>query len=124
MEYILSVELMRKADLFAIETLGIPGLILMENAGLKTAQHIAQKFHPIAGKSIGIFCGKGNNGGDGFVIGRQLNRMGANTHFWLVGKKSEVSGDARILFKKHLSKPIMLWHPLTKNLLFLPGCLK
>ena len=96
MEYILSVEQMRKADQFAIDTLGIPGLILMENAGLKTAQHIAQKFHPIAGKAIGIFCGKGNNGGDGFVIGRQLNRMGANAHFWLVGKKSEVSGDAKI----------------------------
>jgi len=95
MEYILSVEEMRKVDQMAIETLGIPGIILMENAGLKTAQHIAQKFHSIAGKAIGIFCGKGNNGGDGFVIGRHLNRMGANTHYWLVGKKSEVTGDAK-----------------------------
>lgn len=95
MENILSVEEMRMADQTAIEELGIPGIMLMENAGLKSAQCIAQELDSITGKSIGIFCGKGNNGGDGFVIGRHLNQMGANVHFWLVGKQSEVGGDAR-----------------------------
>ncbi len=117
MEYILSVEEMHKTDQMAIETLGIPGLILMENAGLKAAQHIAQKFHPIVGKSIGIFCGKGNNGGDGFVIGRHLNIMGATTYFWLVGKKSEVTGDA----KTNLDIVAKLGLPITELLSWDPN---
>jgi len=96
MEFILSVEEMRRADAIAIDDLSIPGLILMENAGLKTAQCIAQKYHPIAGQTVGIFCGKGNNGGDGFVIGRHLSRMGANVTFWLTGKKEDLRGDAQV----------------------------
>ncbi|MEE9168631.1 MAG: NAD(P)H-hydrate dehydratase [bacterium] len=96
MEYILSVEEMRKVDALAINKLGITGAILMENAGLKSAQCIANRFDPIAGKSIGIICGKGNNGGDGFVIGRHLSQMGAQVTFSLVGKFADVSGDAKV----------------------------
>ncbi len=99
MEYILSVEEMRRADAIAIEDLKIPGLILMENAGLKTAQCIAKKFYPIVNKTVGIFCGKGNNGGDGFVIGRHLSRMGASVTFWLTGKKHDLAGDAKVNMK-------------------------
>ena len=95
MEYILSVEEMRKADSIAINELKIPGLILMENAGLKTAQCVAEKYKSISGKTIGIFCGKGNNGGDGFVIGRHLFQMGATVTFWLTRKKKDLQGDAK-----------------------------
>jgi len=94
MEIVLTVEEMREADRIAIEELGVPGLILMENAGLKSAQCIADVFGPVDGQHIGIFCGKGNNGGDGFVIGRHLSQMGAEVHFWLTGKKETLRGDA------------------------------
>ena len=99
MEYILSIEEMRRADSLAIEKLQIPSLILMENAGLKTAQCIAEKYAFNANKMVGIFCGKGNNGGDGFVIGRHLYRMGAKIFFWLAGKKTDLRGDAKINMK-------------------------
>ncbi len=96
MEYILSTIEMRHTDRMATEKLSIPSLILMENAGLKAAQCIANCFSPIADKTIGIFCGKGNNGGDGFVIGRHLSRLGAKIQFWLIGTRQEVKGDARV----------------------------
>ena len=96
MEFILSVEEMRRADAVAIEKLKIPGIILMENAGLKTAQYIAERFAPLSRKKVGIFCGKGNNGGDGFVVGRHLHQMSAKVNFWLVGKKEDLHGDALI----------------------------
>ena len=94
MEIILTVEEMRESDRIAIEEMGIPGIVLMENAGLKSAQCIADTFGPVGGMRIGVFCGKGNNGGDGFVIGRHLSRMGAEVHFWLTGKKTDLRGDA------------------------------
>jgi len=96
MEIVLTVEEMREADRMAMEELQIPGLLLMENAGLKSAQCIADLFGPVAGQRVGIFCGKGNNGGDGFVIGRHLSRMGAEVHFWLTGKKDALRGDAAV----------------------------
>jgi len=99
MEVILTVDEMRQADAIAIRELGIHGLILMENAGLKAAQVIQSVYGPVAGLRIGIFCGKGNNGGDGFVIGRHLSRMGADVTFWLTGKKQDVKGDAAVNLK-------------------------
>ncbi len=99
MEYILSIEEMRRADSLAIEKLKIPGLILMENAGLKTAQCISGKFNLAANRTVAIVCGKGNNGGDGFVIGRHLSRMGVKVTFWLAGKKQDLGGDAEINMK-------------------------
>lgn len=100
MEFVLTTQQMRESDQIAIEKIGIPGLILMENAGLKAAQCISKKISPISGKSLAILCGKGNNGGDGFVIGRHLNRMGASVHFFLAAKKpSDITGDAKVNFE-------------------------
>jgi NAD(P)H-hydrate epimerase len=52
--------------------LGIPGLILMENAGHRVVEFLAETFAPLSTQHVLIFCGKGNNGGDGFVVARQL----------------------------------------------------
>ncbi|MEK7842329.1 MAG: NAD(P)H-hydrate epimerase, partial [Deltaproteobacteria bacterium] len=59
---------MRRVDETAIKRYGIPGLVLMENAGRGVAEIIDRDFGNLKGKNVSIFAGKGNNGGDGFVI--------------------------------------------------------
>ncbi|MDH4222527.1 MAG: NAD(P)H-hydrate dehydratase [candidate division Zixibacteria bacterium] len=92
---------MRKIDKITIEKIGIPGLELMEKAGLGSAL-VGKKIldEKVKGKKVIIFCGKGNNGGDGFVVGRYLSRWGAKVEFYLLGKKEEVKGDALTNLKK------------------------
>ena len=62
---------MREVDRRTIE-LGIPSLVLMENAGMRVVELLERKFAPLSEQRIVVFCGKGNNGGDGLVIARQL----------------------------------------------------
>ena len=87
-------EQMREIDRTAIEELGIPGIVLMENAALKVLEQIKDSESDITYKSIIIFCGKGNNGGDGFAVARHLFNMGANVLVVLLGDKKEIKGDA------------------------------
>jgi ADP-dependent NAD(P)H-hydrate dehydratase / NAD(P)H-hydrate epimerase len=68
---ILTAAEMREVDRLTIEG-GIPGLILMENAGCRVVDFLCETFAPLAAQNVLIICGKGNNGGDGFVIARQL----------------------------------------------------
>lgn len=72
---ILTAAQMREVDRRTIER-GIPGLILMENAGSRVVDFLLQRFGPLTGHRIVVFCGKGNNGGDGFVVARQLFTRG------------------------------------------------
>jgi len=85
---------MRALDARAIGTLGIPGPRLMENAGRGAAAVIAREWTPIRGKRVLVLCGKGNNGGDGFVVARCLKAKGAKVRVLLVGSRAEVKGDA------------------------------
>ncbi|MCL4401928.1 MAG: NAD(P)H-hydrate epimerase, partial [Acidobacteria bacterium] len=68
---VLTAAQMREVDRRTIE-MGIPGLVLMENAGHRVVELLAEKFPPLSDQRIAILCGKGNNGGDGFVVARQL----------------------------------------------------
>ena len=68
---ILTVGQMREVDRLTIER-GIPGLVLMENAGSRVVDFLRETFAPLAGQRVAVVCGKGNNGGDGFVVARQL----------------------------------------------------
>ncbi len=94
MEPIVSIQEMRAVDRLSIEEVRIPAILLMENAGLKTAQAIAREFAPIAGKKVCLICGKGNNGGDGFVVGRHLSRMGARVEFFSTARAEDLKGEA------------------------------
>src|SRR5262245_37504779 len=91
---------MRAVDAHAIQRLGIPGPRLMENAGAGAAEVIANEFAPIRGKRVMILCGKGNNGGDGFVVARRLTARGARVRVVLIGHRSEVKGDAALAMKR------------------------
>jgi hydroxyethylthiazole kinase-like uncharacterized protein yjeF len=68
---VLTPEQMREVDRLTIES-GIPGLILMENAACRVVEFLAERFSPLDQQRIVIVCGKGNNGGDGLAIARQL----------------------------------------------------
>lgn len=85
---------MRALDVRAIAELGIPGVRLMENAGSGAARLIARELSPIRKARVVVLCGKGNNGGDGFVVARHLRARGARVQVFLVGRRRDVTGDA------------------------------
>ncbi len=70
---VLTAEAMREADRFSIEEYGISGFTLMETAARGASDAIERVFGPMAGKTVVCFCGKGNNGGDGFVVALVLH---------------------------------------------------
>lgn len=92
---IVTAEQMQSIDRTAIQDRGIPGLELMENAGHGIAHYLREisEESGVKTRKVVIFCGKGNNGGDGFVVGRYLAEWGADVKFFLLGKKDQVSED-------------------------------
>ncbi|MGQ9677875.1 MAG: NAD(P)H-hydrate dehydratase [bacterium] len=86
---------MKVIDRKAIEELGITGLVLMENAGRTVVDYLEKEIGSVKGKKFVVVCGKGNNGGDGFVITRHLLNRGAFVDCILLGKITEIKGDAR-----------------------------
>ena len=93
---------MRNIDKRTIEGVGIPGLELMEKAGKGVAEVAKEMLGDGSSKKVVIFCGRGNNGGDGFVVGRYLAQCGIKVEFFLTAKKEEVKGDAKTNLKKVL----------------------
>jgi NAD(P)H-hydrate epimerase len=91
-----TAEEMRRADRRATERYGVPSLLLMENAGRGAADAIERALGVVEGRRVAVVCGKGNNGGDGFVVARHLLGRGARISAWLVGRADEVRGDARV----------------------------
>ncbi len=85
---------MQELDRKAIETYRIPGMILMENAGKGAAEVISRTFPDIHRKKIAIIAGKGNNGGDGFVIARYLLNQGVSVKIYLLTDPKGLRGDA------------------------------
>ena len=84
----------RAIDRIAIEQLGVPGPVLMENAALAAAEVIERRFP--AARRIAIVCGAGNNGGDGLALARQLLTRGARVMVLLAARDEDVRGDAAI----------------------------
>ncbi len=92
---VVSADEMRWCDAAAINSYGIPGLLLMENAGSWVAWFVEEHFGPVEQKNILVFCGKGNNGGDGFVAARHLVNQGAHVQVVLLAPPKTLKGDAR-----------------------------
>lgn len=96
---IVSGEKMGEIDGEAINRFGIPGLMLMENAGLQVVRLI-QELRPDRNRGrVAIFCGRGNNGGDGFVIARHLGRLGYRVTTWALDQASAYKGDAAVNYQ-------------------------
>lgn len=96
MQIVLTASQMGKVDRTTIETIKIPGVVLMENAGQGVVREIEHLLGRVSEKHVLIFCGKGNNGGDGYVIARHLFNHGADVTVFLAGKKEAIKGDAKI----------------------------
>ncbi len=97
---ILTVSEMREVDRLTTERHGISQLSLMENAGSAVARFIAAHFAPIEDRRIAVLCGRGNNGGDGFVAARLLHEMGAEPAVFLFADPSELRGEAAENYKR------------------------
>ena len=93
---VLTSQQMRDADRRTTEEIGIPSLVLMENAGRQVAASMEATFEDLSSMHVAIICGKGNNGGDGFVVARTLSERGIDTSVFLVGVAADVRGDARV----------------------------
>ncbi|MBM4288666.1 MAG: NAD(P)H-hydrate epimerase, partial [Deltaproteobacteria bacterium] len=86
---------MRQLDQQTIEEIGVPSIVLMENAGRTTYQILRQEFPDLDGPVV-VLAGRGNNGGDGFVVARYLANAGFEVMVLLLAEKSQIGGDARI----------------------------
>jgi len=93
---VLTASRMAQVDRTTIHTVQIPGIVLMENAGQSVVREIIALLGSIENKHVAVFCGKGNNGGDGYVIARHLHNVGAAVWVFLAGTKSAIQGDAKI----------------------------
>ncbi len=89
---------MKKIDAHAIKKSGIPSAVLMENAG-RGCVDVLERYAELSGLRTLIICGKGNNGGDGFVVGRHLRNRGAEVRIILLGRGRELKGDALMNYK-------------------------
>ncbi len=91
---ILTADEMREVDRRAIEDLGIPSMVLMENAAIGVVDALAETFPEV--ESVAIFCGPGNNGGDGLAVARHLDARGYRLRTFLVIGGSPPRGDAAL----------------------------
>ncbi len=92
---VMSRDEVRAFDSWAINELGIPGVVLMENAGRSCAELIKKEFAGAANPKVCIFCGTGNNGGDGYVIARHLLNSGFEVVVVVCGDRKKIKGDAK-----------------------------
>jgi len=92
----LTREQVRELDRRAIEEFGIPGILLMENAGRAVADEVCRAADSAGSRRIVIVSGKGNNGGDGYVAARHLSNRGLEPSVFVLARFDEISGDAAL----------------------------
>jgi NAD(P)H-hydrate epimerase len=97
--YLVTASEMQEMDRRTIETFGIPGRVLMENAGRGTTDFLIEQFPHIASLRVGIIAGRGNNGGDGFVIARYLAQRDVDVTVYLLAETAGLGGDAAANFE-------------------------
>ena len=112
-----SAQQVRDADSYAINTLGMPSIVLMENASRSIFESAIQQLgSTLENKSVGIVCGKGNNGGDGFAVARHFLNDGFNVKVISLGAEEELKGDALINFR--IMQNFINEHPQSKLVVF------
>jgi ADP-dependent NAD(P)H-hydrate dehydratase / NAD(P)H-hydrate epimerase len=92
---VLNTQQMREADRQTIDEIGLPSVVLMENAGRQAVAAMEAAFDDLSTSRVGVLCGRGNNGGDGFVVARTLAQRGIEATVYLLGSVADVRGDAR-----------------------------
>jgi NAD(P)H-hydrate epimerase len=98
--YLVTASEMQKMDKETIETFGLPGIVLMENAGRSSVDSFMSHCSDIHDKRIGIIAGSGNNGGDGFVMARYFISAGMDVIVFLMANNEKLSGDALFNYER------------------------
>ncbi len=102
-DLIFDIESIREIDRYTIEDVGIPGPVLMENAGRAVADEVTslldEDFLEPINSEIVIICGRGNNGGDGLVAARHLYNRGYKVRCFILAERNDLSGDAAVQSK-------------------------
>jgi hydroxyethylthiazole kinase-like uncharacterized protein yjeF len=93
---IVTAKEMQQLDRRATAEYGVPSLVLMENAGSETTREMLAAFPALLRSRVAILCGRGNNGGDGFVVARHLLNRGVTVQTFLLARREDVGGDARV----------------------------
>ncbi len=106
---ITTAEEMRAIDRATTERFAVPSLTLMENAGSAVADFVLRDY--AGANRITVVCGKGNNGGDGFVVARKLHRAGRVVEVLLLAPRTELKGDALAMFERLPLRPIEVTTP-------------
>ncbi|MGL4791135.1 MAG: NAD(P)H-hydrate epimerase, partial [Anaerotignaceae bacterium] len=98
---------MKEIDRLTIEKTGIQGIVLMENASQGVADRVILAIKENNFKTVSVFCGTGNNGGDGFAVARILHNKGIDVKIHVVGNVEKIKGDALINYDvaKNISIP-------------------
>src|SRR4029079_9962998 len=92
---VLNTQQMREADRQTIDDVGIPSLVLMENAGRQAVAAMEAAFDDLLSSKVAVLCGRGNNGGDGFVVARTLAPRGSEAITFVLASVADVKGEAR-----------------------------
>jgi hydroxyethylthiazole kinase-like uncharacterized protein yjeF len=114
---ILTAAQMQRIDRLTTERCGVPSLTLMENAGHGVLDFLIQRFAPLSQQRITILCGRGNNGGDGFVVARLLRDKGLSPHLVLLANPASLRGDAAVNYDRlgtlgasEVVEDVAAWH--------------
>jgi NAD(P)H-hydrate epimerase len=110
--YVVGREDMGLMDRHTIDVIGLPGEVLMENAGAKVAEEVAALFNKeqLSQESlVVVLAGHGNNGGDGFVVARRLADMGYRVLLCLVSRLEKLKGEALLHFRVYQKRGLPLW---------------
>ncbi len=93
---VLNAAQMRDADRQTVDDIGIPSMVLMENAGRQVVAALEAAYDDLPDRHVAVLCGCGNNGGDGFVVARTLYQRGVEVSVFVIGSLKTVKGDARL----------------------------
>ncbi|MHB1048823.1 MAG: NAD(P)H-hydrate dehydratase [Bacteroidota bacterium] len=111
---------MSSADAYAIQRLQIPSLHLMENAGIAVTVEAIRRAKGIRRKKIAVLCGKGNNGGDGFVAARLLHEYGIEVTTVVLDAVSALSGDALVNYHRLAKENVVRFSDLKRKKEYFP----
>jgi ADP-dependent NAD(P)H-hydrate dehydratase / NAD(P)H-hydrate epimerase len=93
---VLNAAQMRDADRQTIDDIGIPSMVLMENAGRQVVAALEAAYDDLVDRQVAVLCGRGNNGGDGFVVARTLHQRATDVSVFVIGSLNAIKGDARL----------------------------
>ncbi|HJV45474.1 MAG TPA: NAD(P)H-hydrate dehydratase [Bacillota bacterium] len=98
--YLVNAQQMREMDRFAMEKVGIPSIVLMEAAGLQVVNEVVRRWSPC---KVLVLAGRGNNGGDAFVVARHLASRGFEVKTWFIGPVERMTTDCRVTFNAYIN---------------------